>query len=252
MSDTATPLELPLTIAHRGLSAKAPENTLSSVRAAHEAGCRWVELDVQLLADGTPVIWHDAGVRRCSNGRGKLRCMTLDEARTLDVGRWFSPAYESERIATLEEALTLIRDLGMGLNLEIKVNRGCDAKALVSATVHLAIEALPRGRLLVSSFSMTALNILRHQEPDPERLPLGILYEKPPRTWREEAGRLDAFSLHVDWRRLKRAKAEEIASSPYRLLCYTVNDPGVYQRLRQWGADAIISDDPSRLQACPP
>ena len=76
---------LPRLIAHRGLSASAPENTLAAVRAAHEAGITWVELDVQLLADGTPVIWHDATVKRCSNGHGRLAKLSLAEARRLAV-----------------------------------------------------------------------------------------------------------------------------------------------------------------------
>ncbi|MDG4869253.1 glycerophosphodiester phosphodiesterase family protein, partial [Guyparkeria sp. 1SP6A2] len=62
-------IEVPTLIAHRGYSAAAPENTLTAVRAAHQAGARWVELDVQLLGDGTPVIWHDSDVSRCSDGR---------------------------------------------------------------------------------------------------------------------------------------------------------------------------------------
>ncbi len=61
-------ISVPTLIAHRGYSAAAPENTLAAVRAAHQAGATWVELDVQLLKDDTPVIWHDGDVRRCSDG----------------------------------------------------------------------------------------------------------------------------------------------------------------------------------------
>ncbi len=49
-------ISVPTLIAHRGYSAAAPENTLAAVRAAHQAGATWVELDVQLLKDDTPVI----------------------------------------------------------------------------------------------------------------------------------------------------------------------------------------------------
>ncbi|MCP1366612.1 hypothetical protein BIS06_15415, partial [Halomonas sp. BBD48] len=40
---------------------------------------------------------------------------------------------------------------------------------------------------------------------------------------------------------------QAVAASHYRLLCYTVNDTQAYQRLCQWGVDAVISDDPGRL-----
>lgn len=247
MSDTVSTVDLPTTIAHRGLSGRAPENTLAAVRAAHEAGCRWVELDVQLLGDATPVIWHDAGLRRCSSGRGRLQRLDIAGARQLDVGRWFGAEFAGERMATLDEMLALIAELDMGLNLELKVCRGRDAEALAEAATPPALAALGADRLIVSSFSTPALDALRRIQPDPERLRLGILYEKPPRQWPDEATRLSAYSLHVDWRRLKPATARTIAASPYRLLCYTVNDPLVFARLREWGIASAISDDPPRL-----
>lgn len=240
-------IALPSTIAHRGLSAHAPENTLAAVRAAHAAGCRWVELDVQLLADGTPVIWHDAGLRRCSTGRGKLHSLDAASARRLDVGSWFGADFAGERMATLADMLALLNELNMGLNLEIKVNRGRDGEALVAAAVPPTLAALPAERLIVSSFNFAVLEALRRQQPDPERLPLGLLYERVPRRWRDDAERIAAYSLHVDWRRLKPAVAQAIAESPYKLLCYTINDPAVFRRLRQWGMDSAISDDPAYL-----
>ncbi|MGC3872422.1 glycerophosphodiester phosphodiesterase family protein [Halomonas sp. GXIMD04776] len=247
LTDTESAPALPLAMAHRGLSAWAPENTLSAVRAAHASGARWIELDVQLLGDGTPVIWHDSGVRRCSNGRGKLRDLNTERAKRLDVGSWFDATFRDERMATLDEMLELIEALELGLNLEIKVNRGRDARALVGAVLPRVMEAVPAGRLILSSFSAIALETLRAREPDPERLHLGILYKKPALDWAESAARLNAYSLHIDWRRLDARTALAMAASPYKLLCYTVNDPRVFARLRTWGMDSAISDDPGRL-----
>ena len=46
-------------VAHRGDSAHHPDNTWAAIRAALEAGADACEVDVQRLADGTPVIHHD-------------------------------------------------------------------------------------------------------------------------------------------------------------------------------------------------
>lgn len=238
---------LPAFIAHRGLSARAPENTLAAVRAAHAAGCRWVELDVQLLGDGTPVIWHDAGTRRCSGERGRLSGLDLAGAQRLDVGRWFSEDFAGERMATLEAMLELIVELDLGLNLEFKVNRGRDARALVDSVLPQVERRLEPQRWLASSFDHSALRALRRHRPDPERLRLGLLYEKPPRQWAAQAEGLAAFSVHVDYRRLREPVARAITTSPYRLVCYTVNDPAAARRLRDWGVASLISDDPPRL-----
>ncbi|WP_136066771.1 glycerophosphodiester phosphodiesterase family protein [Modicisalibacter radicis] len=237
----------PALIAHRGLSAHAPENTLAAVQAAHDAGCRWVELDVQLLGDGTPVIWHDSGLKRCTGVGGRLNRLDLAAARRLDAGRWFSPAFVGEGMATLEEMLALIGRLGLGLNLELKVGHGRDAEALVAAALPPTLARLPAERLIVSSFDSRALRAARHVQPDARCLRLGLLYDRVPRNWARQAQALDAYSLHVDWRRLKPTVARAIAASPYWLLCYTINDREVYRRLRDWGVHGAISDDPLQL-----
>ncbi|OHV12298.1 glycerophosphodiester phosphodiesterase family protein [Kushneria phosphatilytica] len=235
-------MELPRLIAHRGLSHRAPENTLSAIRAAHEAGLTWVELDVQCLGDGTPVIWHDAHVVRCSDGQGLLREYTLSEARRLDVGDWFDERFAGERIATLEETLSLINELGLGLNLELKLSAGHDPHLLAESALPRALAALSRDRLLVSSFSMAALE--RARELD-KHCALGILYEDgPPRGWASDAEQLAAFSIHPDWQSLDPDRAEEIRHHGQRLICYTVNDPERFQQWWSHGVDAIITDRP--------
>ena len=57
-------------IAHRGYSARAPENTVASVRAALTAGATAVEWDLQVSASGTPYLFHDDSLDRTTNGVG--------------------------------------------------------------------------------------------------------------------------------------------------------------------------------------
>jgi glycerophosphoryl diester phosphodiesterase len=84
----------PLTIAHRGASAEAPENTLAAVRRAVELGADAVELDVQRSRDGALNVMHDTtlerttSVRQAFPGRAPWRVadFNLDEIRRLDAG----------------------------------------------------------------------------------------------------------------------------------------------------------------------
>ncbi|MGQ7247741.1 glycerophosphodiester phosphodiesterase family protein [Halomonas sp. V046] len=239
-------LTLPRVMAHRGLSAHAPENTLSAVRAAHEAGSTWVELDVQLLGDGTPVIWHDAGMRRCSDGRGKLAKLRLEQAKAFDVGAWFSAGFRGERIATLDDMLTLIDTLGLGLNLELKITRGRDPEALAESVIPRLLEALPFERRLVSSFSPAALTHARSLA-DPSRLALGVLTDAVPKNWRSQMAAVQAFSLHCDWKRLKEKRARDVQQAGVPLVCYTANDPIAFGPCWDWGVECVISDDPPRF-----
>jgi len=153
-------ISVPTLIAHRGYSAAAPENTLAAVRAAHQAGATWVELDVQLLKDDTPVIWHDGDVRRCSDGRGELANLTWQQAQQLDVGSWFGDRFAGEKMASLEAMLALLNELEMGVNLEIKVNKGRDPIIRNALATHL-IEGSRVEEIHDRCNEMTGLRLLK-------------------------------------------------------------------------------------------
>lgn len=240
-------IEVPPLIAHRGYSAAAPENTLTAVRAAHQAGARWVELDVQLLGDGTPVIWHDSDVSRCSDGRGELANMTWRQAQALDVGSWFGDRFAGERMASLEAMLALLNELEMGVNMEIKVNKGRDPIALVDAVLPMLLTALPAERCIVSSFDGAALAHSRRHAPR-EALALGALYGSVPKQWRAQCAAIQAFSIHPHWPRLKRTQAAAMRRDGYQILCYTANDPSAFQSRWAWGINSAITDEPAAFQ----
>ena len=106
--------------AHRGVSSLAPENTLSAFQKAAAMGCEWIEFDVQLTQDGSPVVIHDKTVERCTNGVGIVSEMTLKELKLLDAGSWFSKEFCNETIPTLEEVLSLAKKYNMSVNIELK------------------------------------------------------------------------------------------------------------------------------------
>jgi glycerophosphoryl diester phosphodiesterase len=230
-------------MAHRGLSAQAPENTLAAVRAAHAAGCDWVELDVQLLGDATPVIWHDATVNRCSDGRGSLADLDYPRARRLDAGSWFSDHYRGESMATLSEMLELVNGLEMGINLELKLNRGRSVAALTDTVVPVLLEALPAERLILSSFNDEALARAREFAPA-SQLALGVLFEVLNDDWRSRCEAIEAYSVHADWKRLNRRQAAAVVEAGHHLVCYTANDPTAFAVQWSWGAECVITDDP--------
>lgn len=95
----------PVVVAHRGLQRLYPENTRASVRAALDAGLGHVEIDVQMSADGVPVLHHDADLARLCGRPGDLRRLPWSRLRRLAVpepGR-FGRRYASERLASLED-----------------------------------------------------------------------------------------------------------------------------------------------------
>src|SRR5256885_5996453 len=77
----------PVIGAHRGASARAPENTLAAFRAALEDGAELVELDVHLTHDGRLAVIHDEETRRITGTAGVVAELSMSELRRLDAGR---------------------------------------------------------------------------------------------------------------------------------------------------------------------
>lgn len=108
-------------IAHRGLSTLAPENTISAFKLAKERGFRYVEGDVLFTSDGVPVMLHDTTIDRTSNGTGSISSMTLDQVRTYDFGSWKDEKYAGEVIPTFEEFIVFCKKAGLHPYIEPKL-----------------------------------------------------------------------------------------------------------------------------------
>lgn len=120
--------------AHRGSSAKAPENTLSALKLAISHGADYVELDAQEAKDGAIVITHDSNFKRTAGVNNNLWDMTLEDVKKLDVGSYFSEKFKGEQIPTLEEFIDTAKDK-IKLNIEIKKHG--HEKNLVSSIVKI-------------------------------------------------------------------------------------------------------------------
>jgi len=66
---------------HRGLWGADPENSSNAVSAAESIGI--VEIDLQLAADGVPVVFHDDVLERMTGETGRLADRTSGELSTL-------------------------------------------------------------------------------------------------------------------------------------------------------------------------
>lgn len=109
----------PFVTAHLGFSAKTPENTMAALKAARHAGAHALEVDVLLTRDGHLVLMHHPTVDRTTDGRGRVKDLTLSELRSPDAGSWFGPAYTDEAIPTLDDVLQW-NDSRFGLYVDMK------------------------------------------------------------------------------------------------------------------------------------
>ncbi|ATG74839.1 glycerophosphoryl diester phosphodiesterase [Zobellella denitrificans] len=227
---------------HRGVASLAPENTLAGLRKAAELGLSWVEIDVQLTKDEKVVVIHDEKVNRCSDGKGKLRKYAWDELRKLDAGSWFDPAFAQERIPKLKDYLALARELGIRVNVELKVYDKDDAGRLCRKVSKLIDKhGVDKDSLLFSSFDPDCLRYLQVLQPE---VPRGLLVEHIPDDWQQQLEQLECAALHCNYRYLSREQAEAVKAAGYRLHCYTANTPDKVKDFPAWGVDMLFTDKP--------
>ena len=237
--------ELPKVIGHRGAAGTAPENTLVSLRKAHDLGATWVEFDVMLTAEGTPVLFHDETLERTTDGTGRLADLRWEDLRGLDAGSWFASGFKGEQIPSLHQALTLLGRLGMGANVELKPATDQDATTGVITAKTLQENwpvSLPAP--LLSSFSEKALAAAADQAPE---FPRALLIWEFPDDWRERCEALGATGLHASHKHLTEDQARQVISAGYALRVYTVNDADDAKKFFDWGAESVFSDFPDRI-----
>lgn len=218
-------------IAHRGASGVAPENTLRAIALAAEQGAVWVELDVMLTADELPIIFHDTAV---------IKDKTWQQLQSFQVPAPVGSPELSAPIATLQEAVNLIHQLGMGLNLEIKPTTA----GLGELTLQRSLEVLqtcPAIHLVISSFDFNALQAAKALAPN---IPRALLYKKLATNWRDAVREYAVRSVHLAEATLLQEDVAQIRALGLDVYIYTVNDLIINKRLVSWGVNGIFSDFP--------
>lgn len=236
-----------LNIAHRGASAAAPANTIAAFEKAAELGADGIELDVQLSADGVPVVIHDATVDATTDGSGRVAEKTLAQLKQLDAGSYFDPAFAGERIPTLQEALIAMGSR-MLLNIELK-DFGLFDTGLERATIALVEQYSLGDRVILSSFNPFSLRRAKRIAP---HISAGLLYSPGlplplRRAWLAFLFPHEARHPHhamVDARYLAWARQHS-----YRVNTWTVDDPDEMRRLVDLGVDGIITNVPDVLHS---
>jgi glycerophosphoryl diester phosphodiesterase len=236
-------LATPVIFAHRGASAHAPENTLSAFKLARDLGAKAIELDVQLSSDKKVIVFHDNKVDRITNGSGKVGQLSLLDLKRLNAGQAYGPAFENEKIATLEEVFTEFLNFPL-FNIEIK-NLTSPFDDLPSKVAEIIRRFKLSERVLISSFNPFALRKFSRIMPD---IPLGRLFylNSSVAIHRLSAFQLKSFfSVHVSFSALNSNLVRYLHSLGKLVFTYTLNHPDDMLRSLDTGVDGFFTDDPA-------
>jgi glycerophosphoryl diester phosphodiesterase len=232
-------------IAHRGYSARAPENTMAAMDAAVAAGADAVEFDLHTAACGTPVLFHDPMLSRTTNGAGPLRRRTFEQLRGLDAGRWYSPRFAGERIPSFEEALQRLKGRIGRIYAEVKGYRELED---LDRMVQLARDLAALGDVVFISLNWTILDRMRGRQPD---LAIGYIVD--------EVGEVDEavhraqgdphalLDFRADLVLGRPSLADRLTREGIETAVWTVNDPAEAARLYDLGVRRLTTNEVEAL-----
>jgi len=127
-------INLPKLIGHRGVKNLIPENTIQSINKAIEFNLKWVEVDVKISKDLIPFLLHDDNLERTTSGNGNPINYRYSELCKLDAGSWFDRKYKNFYLPTLKEVLNLCSQKNIGINIELKPNKGFEEENAVAVS----------------------------------------------------------------------------------------------------------------------
>jgi glycerophosphoryl diester phosphodiesterase len=251
-----------LNIGHRGASAYAPEHTFAAYDLALAQGADYIEIDLQMTADGVLVALHDKTLNCTADApegvpeqycRGLVSKKTLEQIKMCDAGSWFSPEYADQQIPTLEE---IFLEYGTSVNYYIETKNPDAAPGMEEELVRLLGEygLLPdpnepaNWQVLIQSFSAESLMKIHELN---EFLPLIQLYwagtsksiQRDLAAVSEYAVGIGPYKQDVDAALVEAAHEHCLAVHPY-----TVNTEEEMEALIALGVDGMFTNDPALLE----
>ena len=214
-------------IAHRGASARFPENSIAAFEGAVALGADGVELDVRRTSDGLGVVHHDADL---ADGRPILS-LRADEV--------------PPTVARLAAALVGCGDLDV--NVEIKNWRDDadfdETRALADWTVAEIRAWGGRDRTVVSSFDLATIDRVRGLDPAVRTAWLVVDRGDPLALIGRAAERGHAGIHPVD-----RMVDEDFVAAAHTaglfVNVWTVDEPDRIQALAALGVDGVVTNVP--------
>ena len=226
----------PVVVGHRGAAGHFPDNSLEGFAGAAELGADWVELDVRLSADGDVFLSHDPET----------------EAGT-SVALASSADLAEEGLPTLTEALDVIDENHLGVNVEIKSDPSEPTydpdRGVVDATMAVLRARPPAGPVVVSSFDRGAIDRvleLTGEDVDTALIAGGIGDAEQLRTDLLDAGH---EGVVLNYEAADAEIVQTLSTGGLTLWVYTLDDPALAGELVADGVSGIVTDVPDEISA---
>lgn len=216
-------------IGHRGVSSLKLENSLEGFKYAVQLGVKAIEMDVQVSADGVPVVFHDRLLDRVTDATGYLANYTfadLQKSVRLKNG---------EAIPTLDDVLLELVGNVEKIYVEVK------SPHAVNIIQDVVAAHAPKGLVVMSSFHHKCLLEIKKKNKDQRVMALFACSPINPEALFsmidiEEVG-LGFESVDPDLLSFFKGKGIDVYA-------YTVNDQRDFELAKKYGLKGVFTDNP--------
>jgi glycerophosphoryl diester phosphodiesterase len=216
-------------IGHRGARGYEPENTLISFEKAIDLNVDGIELDVHLSLDGEIMVIHDETIDRTTNGQGFVN--QFISSQLIELG-----------IPTLVDILDLVNRQCF-INIELK-GIGTAKPVVELIQNYISNKTWNYPDFLISSFDWKMLEEVQFLN---SKIQIGVLTEKDVDEALAFAKKLNAYSIHPDFRLLTKENVALMQENGFEVYPWTVNSKEDIQKIKSFNVNGIISDFPDRI-----
>jgi glycerophosphoryl diester phosphodiesterase len=235
------------TIAHRGATGYAPENTIAAFDKGLQMKADYIEIDVQRSKDGELVVIHDTTVDRTTDGTGKVGDLTLEELRSLDAGSFKGEQFAGEKIPTFEEILDRYHGK-IGILIELKAPElypGIE-EAVAQELKERNLDKPQNDKIIIQSFNFESMKKMDALLP---KVPIGVLTYSSLHT---TDAALQEFAKYADlfnpsYGLVSKELVDKVHSLGMEIQSWTVRSPEAAQFLIDMKVDGIITDYPDYI-----
>ena len=234
-------------VAHRGFSAIAPENTISSALKAIEVGAQGSEFDVYTTTDGILFLNHDGNLKRTTGVDIACNAVDFPTLAKLDFGAFKGEEFKGEHVATYDEALKTFKGTNTRPVVEIKVG-GIEDKIVAYLHKYDLVETA-----IVIDFNASHLKKIREIEPNlccawlvsfkvaeetPESMAKKII---------ETCKDINTNVVDVEYHAITPEFLKILDDAGITVMCWTVDNDKDIQNLVKMGVKSITTNRPDAV-----
>lgn len=226
--------------AHRGYNSLAPENSMPAINYAVEYVADYVEIDVMTTKDNKIVVFHDSSTKRFDKNNRKIKDMTLEEVKNVDIGLAFDMKsdlsvhlYQGEKVPTLEEVFKEFKGK-IKFNIELKPNGKNDT--LEKEVAKLIKQYDMEKYVVISSLDYNSIEKFKNENVDVKEgyiLTFGI----------GDFTKLDVDFISIEYGMLSKELVDTMHRLGKEVHVWTLNKEEEIINAASLGVDNIITDN---------